>query len=101
MEIKQESNRFYIESGNIFVGEISFSSVDKNVISIDHTFVNDEYRGQGIAGQLLDALLKYANENDLKIVPVCEYAKAVFKFKPEIRHLLTQNYQNILKEETK
>jgi len=99
MEMNHEDGRFYIEDNDKLVGEITYSEVEDGVISLDHTFVNDDYRGQGIAGKLLNAALDYADLKSLKIVPVCEYAKSVFKRKPEIRFLLTENYQKLLKGE--
>ncbi|WP_125714464.1 GNAT family N-acetyltransferase [Companilactobacillus kedongensis] len=96
MEIKSETNRFYIEENDILVGEVGITKIDDSIISIDHTFVNEDYRGQGLAKKLLDAALEYAELNDLKIVPVCSYAKATFKSTPEIQHFLTKNYQELL-----
>ncbi|WP_125761738.1 GNAT family N-acetyltransferase [Companilactobacillus hulinensis] len=98
MEIKQEDGRFYIEDKEL-VGEITYSPVKDGIISIDHTFVNENYRGQGIAGKLLNEVLSYADRENLKIVPVCSYAKFSFKNKPEIRYLLTENYRKLLEEE--
>lgn len=98
MEIKHEDGRFFIEETEL-VGEIAYSPVKEGIISIDHTFVNENYRGQGIAGKLLNEVLDYADSNNLKIVPVCSYAKFAFKNKPEIRYLLTENYQKLLEEE--
>lgn len=96
MEIKSETNRFYIEESDILVGEIGITKIDDSTISIDHTFVNENYRGKGLARKLLDAALEYADKNNLKIVPVCSYAKATFKNDPNIQYLLTKNYQKLL-----
>ncbi|MFD1472526.1 GNAT family N-acetyltransferase [Companilactobacillus mishanensis] len=99
MEIKQEEHRFYINDGEEFVGEITFTPIKEGVISIDHTFVDKKYGGQGLAGKLLTAMLEYAEKENLKIVPVCEYAKANFDKRPEIRYLLADNYQELLDKE--
>lgn len=96
MEIKSDENRFYIEESEILVGEIGITKIDETTISIDHTFINENYRGQGLAKKLLNAVLEYAEQNDLKIVPVCSYAKATFKDTPDIQHFLTKNYQELL-----
>ncbi|APX71108.1 N-acetyltransferase [Companilactobacillus allii] len=98
MEIKHVDGRFYIEDSEL-IGEITYSPVKEGIISIDHTFVNEKYRGQGIAGRLLDEVLTYADRENLKIVPVCSYAKLVFKNKPSIRYLLTENYRKLLQED--
>ena len=39
----------------------------------ESTVVSPELRGQGIAGKLFEAGVKYARENNYKIVPVCSY----------------------------
>lgn len=98
MEIKRGDHRFYLEDDGKEVGEITFSPVKDGIISIDHTRVDSAYQGQGLAGKLLNSLLDFADLNNLQIVPVCEYAKAVFKAKPEIRYLLADNYQELLEK---
>jgi Predicted acetyltransferase len=99
MEMKHEDGRFYFEDNDKSIGEITYSHVEDGVISLDHTYVDDAYRGQGIAGKLFNAAVDYADLKSLKIVPVCPYAKAAFERKPEIRFLLTDNYQKLLKGE--
>ena len=39
----------------------------------ESTVVSPELRGQGIAGKLFDAGVKYARGNGYKIVPICSY----------------------------
>ena len=41
--------------------------------------VSPELRGQGIAGKLFEAGVKYARENNYKIVPVCSYIVKKFE----------------------
>ncbi|TDL98069.1 N-acetyltransferase [Macrococcus brunensis] len=48
-------------------------------IVIDHTEVSDELQGQGIGRKLVEAAVKYARDNNKKIVPVCSYAKKVLE----------------------
>lgn len=99
MEMKHEDGRFYFEDNDKMIGEITYSNVKDGVVSIDHTYVDDNYRGQGLAGKLLNAMLDFSDLKGLKVVPVCEYAKAAFEKKPEIRFLLADNYQELLKGE--
>jgi predicted GNAT family acetyltransferase len=54
----------------------------------DHTFVPPDGRGQGIAGQLLDALIADAREQGYKIVPHRSYVVAAFRRHPEWAALL-------------
>lgn len=45
----------------------------------ESTVVSPELRGQGIAGKLFDAGVKYARENVYKIVPICSYIVKKFE----------------------
>ena len=99
MEMKHEDGRFYFEDNDNMIGEITYSAVKDGGVSREHTYVDDDYRGQGLAGKLLNAMLDFSDLKGLKVVPVCEYAKAAFEKKPEIRFLLADNYQELLKGE--
>lgn len=77
--ITKDNNRFIYQENNEVLGEISFTPVENQIIRAEHTYVNPEARGKGIAGQLLDALADYARENQLKIQPVCSYVVSAFK----------------------
>ncbi|KQT33052.1 acetyltransferase [Chryseobacterium sp. Leaf405] len=58
-------------------------SVIKDKLTVYHTEVDEEYAGKGFAKILLEKLVSYARENDLKIVPLCPYVHAQFKRNPE------------------
>ena len=45
----------------------------------ESTVVSPELRGQGIAGKLFEAGVKYARENNYKLVPVCSYIVKKFE----------------------
>lgn len=79
------------------VGEVQLFSDDRKVGKMDisvadhkltvyHTEVDEEYSGRGFAKLLLEKLVSYARENDLKIVPLCPYVFAQFKRHPEEYH---------------
>lgn len=63
-------------------GKMDISVIGKK-LTVYHTEVNEEYSGKGFAKILLDKLVSYARENDLKIVPLCPYVHAQFKRNPE------------------
>ena len=52
-------------------------------MTITHTFVSPALRGQGIAGHLMRAALKWAGEEKLKVVPQCSYAARFLDEHPE------------------
>ena len=49
------------------------------VMVMDHTFVSDKLRGQGVAKKLLDRAAAYARENHYKMQAVCSYVVAAFE----------------------
>ncbi|GLC89427.1 GNAT family N-acetyltransferase [Lysinibacillus piscis] len=50
-----------------------------NVMVMDHTYVSDTLRGQGVAKKLLDQAATYAREHGYKMQAVCSYVVAVFE----------------------
>ena len=50
-----------------------------------HTGVPPQYRGQGLAAQLVQAGLQWAREQGLKVVPACSYVAAFLQRHPEWR----------------
>ena len=53
MSFVKEKNRItYVQNGEM-LAEITFPALenDENTVNIDHTFVNDVLRGQGVAGR--------------------------------------------------
>jgi len=66
----------YIQDGER-LGEITWTLLG-DVMVMDHTYVSDKLRGQGVAKKLLDTAASYARENDLKMEPVCSYVVAAF-----------------------
>lgn len=78
-EIKEEQGSFYIPEGNERVGEIFFSMKNDDRMVIEHTEVSEKLSGRGIGKQLVDHAVEYAREKNLKIVPLCPFAKSVFE----------------------
>ena len=51
----------------------------KVVFTIFHTEVASEFEGRGFAKLLLDQLVSYAREKELKIIPLCPYVNIQFR----------------------
>jgi len=71
------------------IGEMVISIKD-NDLTVYHTEVKPEGEGKGYAKKLLDTMVAYARENNLKVIPICPYVLAQFK-----RH--TDQYTDIWK----
>lgn len=90
--IKREDNgkkgRFVIYSNDEFAGEMTFTWAGKDKFIIDHTGVEEKFGGKGYAKQLVMAGVEYARENNLKIIPLCPYAKSRFDRDQSIHDVL-------------
>ncbi len=63
------------------IGEIAYALEDGYMLAT-HTRVSQPYRGQGLAEELLSSLVAYADEEGMKIVPLCSYVIAAFEKQP-------------------
>ncbi|HQQ97166.1 MAG TPA: GNAT family N-acetyltransferase [Cyclobacteriaceae bacterium] len=57
---------------------------------IDHTEVFDALRGKSAGKQLVTTAVEYARANQLKIIPLCPFAKSVFDKTPAFQDVLNQ-----------
>jgi uncharacterized protein len=58
------------------------------VIHMTHTVVPPALEGQGIAAQLVEAALKWAQAEHLKVNPVCSYVRIYLQRRPEWQALM-------------
>lgn len=90
MMFQYDSECIYMndESGKR-VAEVTFP-ISGNVADITHTFVDTSLRGQGVAGQLLEAAVQQIRVAGLKIRPSCSYAIHWFAEHPEQTDILVK-----------
>ena len=88
MEFQHERERiFALDGQGKLVAEVTFP-VSEGVADIDHTFVEQSLRGQGVAGQLLDAAVRQIRMEGLRAKATCSYAAKWFKEHPDQSDLL-------------
>lgn len=90
--IKQEDNgkkgRFVIYEDEELAGEMTYTWAGKDKFIIDHTGVDDKFSGKGFAKDLVMAGVDFARKNEVKIIPLCPYAKGRFDRDETIRDVL-------------
>ncbi|MGN6714847.1 hypothetical protein SAMN02745136_04153 [Anaerocolumna jejuensis DSM 15929] len=80
MDFKHETNRIYLEdAAGKMVAEVTFPDVNENSVEINHTFVDDSLRGQGVAGKLMEELVKRLRTEGKTAVLTCSYAISWFE----------------------
>lgn len=73
---------------DVEAGIITYTWAGNDKFTIDHTEVNPNFAGQSVGKKLVMEAAKYARENNLKIIPLCPFAKSVFKKTKEIQDLI-------------
>ncbi|MDX1365181.1 GNAT family N-acetyltransferase [Arenibacter latericius] len=69
-------------------GIMTYSVAGKEQIIIDHTEVEPEFKGKGVGMKLLHKIVEMAREKNIKILPLCPFANAMFKKHEDIRDVL-------------
>jgi predicted GNAT family acetyltransferase len=79
MDFKHESNRIYLNNERgAMIAEVTFPDVRDGVVNINHTFVDDSLRGQGIAGKLMVEAAEKLRKENKKAILTCSYAVGWF-----------------------
>ncbi|HMU06696.1 MAG TPA: GNAT family N-acetyltransferase [Kaistella sp.] len=93
VEIKHTNN----ESKGVFelyydgkkAGLMTYSWAGDDKFIIDHTEVDEEYGGKGLGKDLVKAGVEYAREKNVKVIPLCPFAKKVIAKTPEFQDVLS------------
>ena len=83
MNIKHEENgkkgRFFINEENRLLAEMTYVHAGPSKIIIDHTEVDEKYKGNGIGKILFDHMVETVRENSQKVMPLCPFTRAMFE----------------------
>ncbi len=71
--------RFEARDENKFAGKLEYSRKEENKMVIEHTEVDPGFQGEGVGKKLVQEAAEYARQNNMKINPVCSYAKKVLE----------------------
>lgn len=82
-ETGETKGRFVIDLGDGAEAELTYSIAGETRWIADHTGVPSSHGGQGIAGQLVRALVAAAKEANVKIIPLCPYVKSWARKHPD------------------
>jgi Predicted acetyltransferase len=89
MNFIHEPNKVYLnDDSHHMTAVVTFPKVQENMVNIDHTYVDNSLRGQGIAGKLMEETVSQLRENNLKAKLTCSYAVKWFDEHPECSDVL-------------
>jgi predicted GNAT family acetyltransferase len=74
---------FIIEDGGKIIAEMAIEINDGN-LTVYHTEVAEELQGQGISKKLLENMVNYARQHQLKVIALCPYVSLQFQRHPDL-----------------
>ena len=75
MQFIKEENRIYATNiDNETIAEVTFYEIENGVYNIDHTFVDDSLRGQGIGSELVQEAVNTIKEKGAQVQATCPFA---------------------------
>lgn len=92
MEIKtkltSKGGSVYTEINGQILAEISWiNGQHEGYVIAYHTWVDDSLRGKGVGIKLLNKLVEFAREKQIKIQPMCSFILAMFDKNPDLKDL--------------
>lgn len=74
---------FYLEENDEKLGEMVIG-ISGTALTVYHTEVDPKHEGKGLAKLMFEAMIKYVRENNLTLIPLCQYVHAQLKRHPEL-----------------
>ena len=71
--------RFVIYENDVFAGEMTYQWAGTSKVIIDLTGVENAFGGKGYGKMLVMSAVDFARANNIKIMPLCPFAKAQFE----------------------
>ncbi len=68
--------------------EMLYRRPDPYVMDVHHTWVDERYRGQGMAQQLFGAMIEYARQHQRRVIPTCPFVERMFEQHPQYADVL-------------
>jgi predicted GNAT family acetyltransferase len=92
MEIqhRQDGQRgafFYAEQDKR-LAEMVYVMAGPTKMIIEHTEVDESLKGKGVGMKLLLALVDFVRKEEIKVIPLCPFAKAAFEKRADFQDVL-------------
>ncbi|WP_144605327.1 GNAT family N-acetyltransferase [Algoriphagus algorifonticola] len=80
---------FFIEEDAKRFAEMVYVMAGESKLIIEHTEVDPSLQGQGIGEKLLEELVEYVRKKNIRVIPLCPFAKATFRKREDLREVLS------------
>lgn len=87
-EIKEENRKLILRENNFDAAYLKYSEDEDKDYIIESIFVDEKYRGKGLAKIIFDEFIKKVKKENRKVIPICSYAKAQFEKREALEEFL-------------
>jgi uncharacterized protein len=88
INFNEKNGYFYIVENDKILAKMTFVFAGKDKIIIDHTEVDPSSNGKGFGKKMVEKAVAFAREKNIKIIPLCPFAKSVFDKTPKYQDVL-------------
>jgi predicted GNAT family acetyltransferase len=81
---------FILDGHEDTVAALTYDQKAPGTMIIEHTEVDKALRGRDVGDQLVFEAVEFARAKNLKIMPVCSFARAVFEMKKEYQDVYAE-----------
>lgn len=87
---EERRGKFILLENEIPTGEMTYVWAGTNKFIIDHTETYEKFGGKGYGKLLVLKGIEYAREKEVKIIPLCPYAKKVMEADETLHDMIFQ-----------
>ncbi len=89
-KLVDKKGMFYVGQDGAILAEMVYSMPFPDKMIIEHTEVDDSLAGKGVGKQLVKTAVEYSRTHNIKIVPLCPFAKSVLEKVTEWQDVLAK-----------
>ena len=84
-KISNTGGNFFLHEDDEVVGELTYATTHDNQMIIEHTRINEDYRGGDFGYELVHKAVDFARTYGYTVVSICQFARAIIEKKPEFK----------------
>lgn len=85
--------KFFVELDGHMLAEMVYTKPSPDKMIIEHTEVDESLKGKNVGLQLVRKAVEFARETNMKIIPLCPFANAVFRKTADFADVLEDHFK--------
>ncbi len=88
-QVHEGGGMFFIQVDDKTSAKLEYSLKSEHLLTIDHTEVDENLKGEGVGHALVEKAISYARSNSMKVIPYCPFAKAIIEKIPQFHDVIS------------